>query len=138
MLKVPLHFTANEDGSSVSLVCFDDFNVGDFINSWCKLDYSMDGTTWNTYIDPNSNDSSLRRGKAINLNKGETVYFRATMGDVEGNPNLNGFVYYDEDVECVTKRHYFLMEGSIKANGNIQFLLENTGTKMDIPDYCYY
>jgi hypothetical protein len=24
MTKVPLHFTANEDGSSVSLVCFDD------------------------------------------------------------------------------------------------------------------
>ena len=24
MLKTPLHFTANEDGSSVSLVCYDD------------------------------------------------------------------------------------------------------------------
>ena len=30
------------------------------------------------------------------------------------------------------------MEGSIKADGNIQFLLENTGTKMDVPEYCYY
>ena len=29
------------------------------------------------------------------------------------------------------------MEGSIRANGNIQFLLENTGTKMDVPEYCY-
>ena len=30
------------------------------------------------------------------------------------------------------------MEGSIKADGNIQFLLENTGIKMDVPEYCYY
>ena len=29
------------------------------------------------------------------------------------------------------------MEGSIKADGNIQFLLENTGTKMKVPTYCY-
>ena len=134
MTKVPLHFTANEDGSSVSLVCRSDW---DTYNSWCKLDYSMDGKTWNTYIDPDSSDETLHRGKVINLNKDETVYFRATLGDVEGNPNLNGFGYYDENEGFVTKYHNFVMEGSIKADGNIQFLLENTGTKMFVPDYCY-
>ena len=46
MTKVPLHFTANEDNSSVSLVCYDDYDTCDFIDSWCKLDYSMDGTIW--------------------------------------------------------------------------------------------
>ena len=119
MLKVPLHFTANEDNSSVSLVCYDD-NYGDFIDSWCKLDYSMDGTTWNTYIDPDSEDEALHRGKVINLNKGETVYFKATLGDVDENPNLNGFAcyYYYEDEEWL-KWHFFIMEGSIKADGNI-------------------
>ena len=134
MTKVPLHFTANEDGSSVSLVCRSDW---DTYNSWCKLDYSMDGKTWNTYIDPDSSDETLHRGKVINLNKDETVYFRATLGDVEGNPNLNGFGYYDENEGFVTKYHNFVMEGSIKADGNIQFLLENTGTKMDVPNECY-
>jgi hypothetical protein len=132
MLKVPLHFTANEDGSSVSLVCYDDDEIGDFIDSWCKLDYSMDGTTWNTYIDPDSEDETLHRGKVINLNKDETVYFRATLGKVDENPNMNGFSNYG------AIWHYFVMKGSIKADGNIQFLLENTGTKMDIPDYCYW
>jgi hypothetical protein len=128
MSKVPLHFTANEDNSSVSLVCYDDNFLFDFLNSWVKLDYSMDGQTWQTYIDPNSEDSTLHRGKVINLNKGETVYFKATMGDVEGNPNLNGFARNGG-----LTYHYFVIKGSIKADGNIQFLLENTGTKMDVP-----
>jgi hypothetical protein len=140
MLKVPLHFTANEDNSSVSLVCYDDWYLGDICDSFVKLDYSMDGTTWNTYIDPDSSDETLHRGKVINLNKGDTVYFKATLGKDDENPNMNGFAYYDEDEgeEYITKWHYFVMEGSIKADGNIQFLLENTGTEIDVPDYCYY
>ena len=128
MTKVPLHFTSNEDNSSVSLVCYDDYEIGDICNSWVKLDYSIDGKSWNTYIDPDSEDETLHRGKVINLNKDETVYFRATLGDVDGNPNLDGFGYYDEEWVNVTKWHYFVMEGSIKADGNIQFLLENTAT----------
>ena len=132
MTKVPLHFTAEQDGSSVSLVCYDGVDAGDFIDPWCKFDYSMDGKTWNTYIDQDNEDETLHRGKVINLNKDETVYFRATLGDVEGNPNLNGF-----SREYGMKYHYFVMEGSIKADGNIQFLLENTGTKMDVPNECY-
>ena len=129
MSKVPLNFTANEDNSSVSLVCYN----GDFVDSWCKLDYSMDGKSWNTYIDPDSADETLHKGKIINLNKDETVYFRATLGNVQENPNLNGF--FDSYTYMY---HQFVMEGSIKADGNIQFLLENTGTKMDVPEYCYY
>ena len=97
MTKVPLHFTANEDNSSVSLVCYEGLDTYDFVDSWCKLDYSMDGNTWQTYIDPDSSDETLRRGKVINLNKDETVYFRATLGNVPENPNLNGFGYYDEE-----------------------------------------
>ena len=96
MTKVPLCFTANEDNSSVSLVCFDR-SMNDFSDSWCKLDYSMDGKTWQTYIDPDSSDATLHRGKVINLNKDETVYFKATLGNVEGNPNLNGFAYFNKD-----------------------------------------
>jgi hypothetical protein len=135
MTKVPLHFTANEDNSSVSFGCYDataNYWEGGLVDSWCKLDYSMDGTTWNTYIDPDSDDETLHRGKVINLNKDETVYFRATLGNDDENPNMNGF-----NRESGMIWHYFVMEGSIKADGNIQFLLENTGTKMDVPECCY-
>ena len=55
----------------------------------------MDGKSWNTYIDPDSSDVTLHRGKVINLNKDETVYFKATLGDVSENPNLNGFTRED-------------------------------------------
>jgi hypothetical protein len=118
-LKTPLYFTANEDNSSVSLVCcVDNYGSIDFIDSFVKLDYSIDGKAWSTYIDSDSEDETLRRGKVIYLNKGETVYFKATLGDVEENPNLNGFKYYDDYIYA-TKWHYFVMEGSIKADGNI-------------------
>ena len=132
MLKTPLSFTATEDNSSVSLVCFDRMLDG-FGDSWCKLDYSMDGKSWQAYIDPDSDDETLHRGKIISLSKGETVYFKATLGDVEGNPNLNGFRSNNG-----LKYHCFIMEGSIEADGNIQFLLENSGTKIDVPENCYY
>jgi hypothetical protein len=129
MLKTPLHFTANEDNSSVSLVCYgydesNDWNGG-FIDSWCEFEYSMTGK--------NDEWSDYTTEQVIELNKDETVYFRAKQGNVEGNPNLNGFTYYDENEGYVSKYHRFIMEGSIKADGNIQFLLENTGTKMDVP-----
>ena len=113
MKKVPLHFTANEDGSSVSLVCYSG-SSSNFIDSWCKLDYSMDGKKWDKYIDPDNEDKTLHRGKVINLNKDESVYFRATLGNVEGNPNLNGFSRENRKIY-----HYFVMEGSIKSDGNI-------------------
>ena len=116
ILKTPLRFTANEDNSSVSLVCFNE-SMYDFMDSWCKLDYSMDGKSWSTYIDTDSEDETLRRGKIITLNKDETVYFRATLENDEFNPNLNGF--YIEHGEFDVYYHYFVMEGSIKADGNI-------------------
>jgi hypothetical protein len=54
MTKVPLHFTANEDGSSVSLVCFgyDESNdyTGGFVDSQCEFEYSMTGeNNWSDY-----------------------------------------------------------------------------------------
>ena len=136
MLKVPLHFTTEQDGSTVSLVCYDIYNACDVYDSWCEFEYSMTGKDdWNTYD----------IGSVVPLNKGETVYFRAKQGNVGGNPNLNGLSWYEKygdenygDIYYeVTKYHYFVMEGSIKADGNIQFLLENTGTIDYVPMYCY-
>lgn len=34
--------------------------------------------------------------------------------------------------------HYFKTDGSVKAGGNIQFLLESTGTRMDVPANGFY
>ena len=86
MLKTPLHFTAEQDGSSVSLVCYDqlanDYR-GEFIDSWCEFEYSMTGkdNDWSDYTTE----------QVVDLDEGETVYFRAKQGDVDGNPNLDGF-----------------------------------------------
>jgi hypothetical protein len=111
MTKVPLHFTAEQDGSTVSLLCkgFDESNnwSGGLLDSPCEFQYSMTGKD-NDWFDYTTT------GQIINLNKGETVYFRATLGDVEGNSNLNGFFIDGGRIE-----HYFVMEGSIKADGNI-------------------
>ena len=129
MTKVPLHFTANEDGSSIKLVCYDIMEEG-FIDSWCELEYSTDGMkSWKDYPkEVNSEEAEIKLDSCEN----KTVYFRAKRGNVEGNPNLNGFCKNMGD-----KYHSFEMKGSVKADGNIQFLLENTGTAMETPSYCY-
>lgn len=58
------------------------------------------------------------------------VYFRADPA----NPNTDGFHKQDEDHEEVWT-HYFKTDGSVKSGGNIQFLLESTGTRSDVPEY---
>ena len=133
MLKVPLHFTAEQDGSSVSLVCYD-YIDGVFINSWCEFEYSMTGKDddWSEYT----------TGQVVPLNEGETVYFRCPYEkDDPLNQNKDGLCKYEDygDGCCeIYKYHFFKMEGSIKADGNIQFLLDKTGTMMEAPAYCYY
>ena len=53
MTKVPLHFTAEQDGSSVSLVCYNyraNGYEGEFVDSWCEFEYSMTGKDdWSEY-----------------------------------------------------------------------------------------
>lgn len=127
MLKVPLHFTANEDGSSVLLVYTND---EEYLDSYCEFEYSTDEMkSWNDY--PKNGNSDKAKIKLDDC-ENKTVYFKAKQGNVKENPNLNGFTK-----GAGMQYHYFKLEGSIKAGGNIQFLLENTGTKMDVPHWCY-
>ena len=70
--------------------------------------------TWETY------DGSIIELDDCTDNR---VYFRA---DPE-NPNTDGF-YPDIYI------HYFKTDKSVKAGGNIQFLLESTGTRTDVPE----
>lgn len=123
--NVPLHFTANEPNSSVSLMVLD-YNTDEQCDSWCEFVYSTDEMkTWNDYD-----------GHIIYLDNCEnkTMYIQAKYGDTEDNPNRNGLTNYIYDAN---KYHQFVMESSIKAGGNIQFLLDNTGSRMDVTPYCY-
>ena len=96
MTKVPLHFTANEDNSSVSLVCYDTTFDTILINSWCEFEYSTDNMkSWKDYPkNGNSEEAEIKLDDCEN----KTVYFRAKQGNVDGNPNLNGFCKNDGDI----------------------------------------
>ena len=109
-------------------------------DSWCEFEYSTDGMkTWNDYLINSTDD----KDKIIQLDNCEnkTVYFQAKYGDTEDNPNRNGLADYTYneayDYYSLNKYHRFVMEGSIKASGNIQFLLDNTGSRTDVPMLCY-
>ena len=122
--KGPLFFEANEAGASVAMLCWDDYNY-EQTSLKCHLQYSVDKmATWAAYD-----------GSIVELDSctGNRVYFRA---DPE-NPNTDGFRKENyEHGEAWT--HYFKTDGSVKAGGNIQFLLESTGTRTDVPEYGFY
>ena len=117
----PLCFTAEHDGSSVSLTGWDNGMNEQFDDIFASLQYSYDNNTWQEWD-----------GHVINLNAGEKVYIKAL------NPNPNGMVYYDEDIGYLTKYHKFIFEGKIAASGNIQYLLEDSGSRVDVPAYAYF
>lgn len=61
------------------------------------------------------------------------VYFRA---DPE-NPNIDGFHKQGKTIRDESWTHHFKTDKSVKAGGNIQFLLESTGTRTDVPEYGF-
>ena len=116
----PLCFTAEQDGSSVSLVGLNT-NMDEQIDIFASLQCSTNNSTWQEWD-----------GHVINLAAGEKVYIKAL------NPNPDGMAYYNETCGYVTKYHKFIFEGKIAASGNIQYLLEDTGSRTDVPAYAYY
>ena len=111
----PLCFAAEQDGSSVSLICWDD-DMREQIDIFASLQYSTDNSTWQEWD-----------GHVINLAAGQKVYIKAL------NPNPNG-MEKDEAMQY----HKFIFEGKIAASGSIQYLLEDTGSRTDVPAYAYY
>ena len=66
-------------------------------------------------------------GSVVTLNKDEKLYVKAL------NPNTNGFIDFYNN-----KGHNFVINnGKVAASGNIQYLLDPTGERMDVPEYCY-
>ena len=110
----PLCFTAEQDGSSVSLIGWDD-GMYDQIDIFASLQYSIDNSTWQEWD-----------GHVINLAAGEKVYIKALNSNPSGMARDNGMKY-----------HKFVFEGKIAASGSIQYLLEDTGSRTDVPAYAY-
>ena len=119
-LETPLYFRGNEPGASVAMLAWND-GMYEPADLQCHLQYSTDGmSTWAAW------DGSIVYLDDCTDNK---VYFRA---DPE-NPNTNGF--YDANNSIY---HYFKTDKSVAAGGNIQFLLESTGTRTDVPERGFY
>ena len=105
-----LCFTAEQINSSVSLI-----RVGQ--PEPITLVYSTNGMSWEDYT----------IGQIIRLNAiGDKVYIRAKLE----NNTINS-TWFD------TKAYRFQMSGIISASGNIQYLLDPTGQRQDVPDFCF-
>ena len=83
---------------------------------FASLQYSTNNNTWQKWD-----------GRVINLAAGQKVYIKAL------NPNPSGMTRDD----CI-QYHKFIFEGKIAASGNIQYLLEDSGSRVDVPAYAYY
>ena len=113
----PLCFTAEQDGSSVSLVYQDDYGFSDPTPP--TLQYSLNDTDhWTKY----------EINQIIQLAKDAKVFFKANGQNerISAPPTMGPPLIYK-----------FVMEGKIAASGNIQYLLDDTGSRADVPSYCY-
>ena len=113
----PLCFTAEQDGSSVSLVHQD---YGESDPTPPNLQYSLnDAEHWTEY----------EMNQIIPLAKDAKVFFKANGQNerISAPPTMGPPQVYQ-----------FVMEGKIAASGNIQYLLDDTGSRADVPSYCYF
>ena len=119
-LGTPLYFEGQEAGATVAMLAWNNITSEPEQHLHCNLECSTDGmSTWSAYD-----------GVVIQLDNcaGKRVYFKAP----EGQPNTNGFRDQENDIF-----HSFELKKTVKAGGNIQFLLESTGTRMTLAVGCY-
>ena len=114
----PLCFTAEQDGSSVSLVYQN--NYGPITDPTPpNLQYSLNDTEhWTEY----------EINQIIPLAKDAKVFFKANGQNkrISAPPTMGPPLIYR-----------FEMKGKIAASGNIQYLLDDTGSRTDVPSNCY-
>ena len=85
-----------------------------------NLQYSLNDTEhWTEY----------EMNQIIPLAKDAKVFFKANGQNerVSAPPSTMG----------PPQIYQFVMEGKIAASGNIQYLLDDTGSRTDVPSYCY-
>lgn len=80
-----------------------------------RLEYKLDGSDWTTY----------NIGSRIALTAGQTLKFRAEDWN-ETFSNQDG------------QWTFYSYPGKFECAGNIMTLLDKTGRRMDVPDYCFY
>ena len=128
---MPLCFTAQQANSTVILngdwssssgssnpYSSDPYGGGGSSSYRVNLEYKLEGST--------NKDWTRYTGQTITLaNVNDKMYMRAMAG---GNTTISSDGY----------QYQFKMNGKIAASGNIQTLLDQTGKRMDVPDYCYY
>ena len=112
----PLCFTAQEDNATVEMS-----GPGPDGNITASLQISKDEQKNWTQWD----------GSVVNLNskcENGKLYVKAL------NPNTNGFYNFKQG-----KGYKFVINGGkVAASGNIQYLLDPTGKRTDVPTDCYY
>ena len=128
-LSDPLCFTAQQANSTVKLngdwssssgssnpYSSDPYGGGSSTYK-VNLEYKLEGTTTQDWI--------RYTGQTITLaNVNDKMYMRAMAG---GNTTISSDRNY----------YNFEMTGKIAASGNIQTLLDQTGNRMDVHEYCY-
>ena len=113
----PLCFTAEQDWSSVSLV---QQGNGGTDPTPPNLLYSLNDTKhWTEY----------EINKIIPLEKDAKVFFKANGQNERISPPYT--------TGGKSMFYTFVMKGKIAASGNIQYLLDETGSRADVPSYCY-
>ena len=121
-----LTFTANEDGSSVGFIVFNDGY--DIPEDYTKpsLQYSTDGgKTWQDYDLQISDEVS--EATAIELDEGGTVMFKGI--------NENLAYYLEDDSDWLFVQAY--IEGSVAASGDITSLINGIGGNASLAISCY-
>ena len=122
-LDIPLTFTSTGDHVCVIL---NTVGTPDPIN----IEYSKDnGKTWIKFIPNNFALEEQLDFIGIKLYKNQSLMIKATD---EGNNT------FSKD-----KNNYYTFQvynygGQALASGNIQTLLDNSGNREDVPDYCFY
>ena len=121
-----LTFTANEDGSSVGFIIYN--NGYELPEDFKKpvLEYSIDGgKTWQDYDFYISSDPA--DATPIELNEGESVMFR-------GN-NENLAYYLESEDDWLVMQAY--IGGTAAASGDITSLLNGVGGDVAVSEFCY-
>lgn len=127
---MPLCFTAQQANSTVRLAgdwssssgssnpySSDPYGGGGSSTYKVNLEYKLEGST--------NKDWTRYTGQTITLaNVNDKMYMRAMTG---GNTTISSYL----------NQYYFEMSGKIVASGNIQTLIDQTGKRMDVPEYCY-
>ena len=110
-----LCFTAEEDGSTVSMIAMGSAPT-------VSLEYSTDGNTWSPFVVSKEGVE----GTTVTLaNIGDKMYMRATSA---GNTGMGA---------SESDYNEFEMTGKIAASGNVNTLLNQNGNAT-LTNYCYY